>query len=127
MQPVRTVGLISRSGIPRGEALVPGLLHWLDERGIQGAVRRRPRSTRSATMACRENGARGVPVHHRARRRRHAAQRGERDRRPAGSAVRGEPGQRFLHMRAAREAAAHQTRSGKGGAHDWKSWGIAAQ
>ena len=34
MQPIKTVGIISRSGIPRGEALVPGLLHWLAERAI---------------------------------------------------------------------------------------------
>lgn len=34
MQPIKTVGIISRAGIQRGEALVPGLLHWLDERGI---------------------------------------------------------------------------------------------
>jgi len=35
MQPIKTVGIISRSGIQRGEALVPGLLHWLDERDIE--------------------------------------------------------------------------------------------
>lgn len=34
MEPIKTVGIISRPGIPRGEALVPGLLSWLAARGI---------------------------------------------------------------------------------------------
>lgn len=34
MQPIKTVGIMSRAGIPRGEALVPGLLEWLAARGI---------------------------------------------------------------------------------------------
>ena len=35
MQPIKVVGIVSRAGIPRGEALVPGLLEWLAERGIE--------------------------------------------------------------------------------------------
>ena len=34
MQPIRTVGIISRPDIARGNDLVPGLLDWLRERGI---------------------------------------------------------------------------------------------
>ncbi len=34
MQPIKSVGIISRPGIQRGEDLVPGLLEWLAERGI---------------------------------------------------------------------------------------------
>lgn len=35
MQPVRTVGIISKPGIDRGGSLVPGLLEWLRQREIQ--------------------------------------------------------------------------------------------
>ncbi|MCC6538169.1 MAG: NAD(+)/NADH kinase [Bryobacterales bacterium] len=34
MQPIKTVGIFSRAGIQKGESLVPGLLAWLEERGI---------------------------------------------------------------------------------------------
>jgi NAD+ kinase len=51
MQPISTVGIISRAGIPRGEALVPGLLHWLDERGIAARY-----DTETAVYARRSDG-----------------------------------------------------------------------
>jgi NAD+ kinase len=35
MENIRTVGIISRPGLERGSALVPGLLAWLAERGIE--------------------------------------------------------------------------------------------
>jgi len=51
MQPIKTVGIISRAGIPRGEALVPGLLHWLDSRGIEARY-----DTETAVYARRPDG-----------------------------------------------------------------------
>ena len=34
MRPIKTVGIISKAGIERGHALVPGLLEWLRQHGI---------------------------------------------------------------------------------------------
>lgn len=34
MDPIKTVGIISKPGAKRGSSVVPGLLQWLDQRGI---------------------------------------------------------------------------------------------
>ena len=51
MEPIKTVGIISRPGIQRGEALVPGLLHWLASRGIEARY-----DTETAVYAGRTDG-----------------------------------------------------------------------
>jgi hypothetical protein len=35
MEGVKTVGIISKPGIPRGYELVPALVEWLHERGVR--------------------------------------------------------------------------------------------